>query len=134
MKLNLEPRLIQICRIRWWFPFVFLFWIRNTLFWVNLSKIVCLTWNFVPRPFWKRKIRWRYSVLGLFCKLCPKNPFGILLPDSPSSLLAETWSQWLLLLRLKILMSYVKCIILDVKWNTRLLLPLTLNAQYMNCF
>ena len=33
-----------------------------------------------------------FSVLDLFCKFCPKHPFGILmLPDSsPSSLFAET--------------------------------------------
>ena len=59
---NLEPRLIQICRIRWRFSFFFSFlrleignWVQNV---VQKFKIVSLTWNLVPRLFQICKVWW----------------------------------------------------------------------------
>ena len=76
---NLEPRLIRIYRIRWWFSFhSFSDWKYS--FWANMAqnfKIVTLSWNLVTRLF-------------RICKIKPN--------QSPSSLFAETWSNWLFLL------------------------------------
>ena len=79
--LNLELRLIRICRIRWWFSFLLLlllvFLIRNTLFWVNFVqkfKIVRLSWNLVPRLIRISKTQWWCSAFYLkpFLKVLPK--------------------------------------------------------------
>ena len=62
--LNLEPRLIRICRIQQWFSFFyFLGW--NYPFWVKMIqkfKIVILGWNIVPRLFQICQIWWSCSL------------------------------------------------------------------------
>ena len=72
-------------------------------FWGSLIqkiKIVSWSWNLVSTLIWIRRIQWSCS-LFLFStwNFCPKNTFGMLmLPNqSPSSLLADTWSWGLFL-------------------------------------
>ena len=76
---NLEPRLIRICRIRWWLSFYcFLDW-KHT-FWINLVrkfKHVSLSWNSTPSLFRIWKVQWWCYFLELFCKFCSKNPLKI---------------------------------------------------------
>ena len=57
---NLVLRLIQTCRVPWWYS-LFLFFLPENLFWVNLVqkiKIVSLSWNVAPRLIWVWKIQW----------------------------------------------------------------------------
>ena len=80
LRWNLVPRLFQICRIQWWCYFLH-FWLEITFsivmltflildwkhpFWVNLVhkiKIVCLSWNLVPRLIQICRTQW-------WCSLC----------------------------------------------------------------
>ena len=82
---NLEPRLIRIGRIKWWFSFFFRLEIPFLVNLVQKLKRVKFYGDvhfFYFRPFFK---------------FCQKNQFSILMiPDySPNSLLAETLCQWL---------------------------------------
>ena len=70
---NLEPRLIRICRIRWWFSFFVFFclWLDIPFMgiihklMIQKLKIVSLSWNLVLRLIWICRIRWWYSILLL---------------------------------------------------------------------
>ena len=70
---NIEPRLIRICRIRWWFLwFSFVGW--KYPFWANLVQkfqIVSSGWNLQPRLLQINKIReWcHFFVLDLFLQV-----------------------------------------------------------------
>ena len=109
---NLEPRLIQICRknskIRWYWYFSFFFFIdRKYPSCVNLVqkfKRVSVRRNLVPRLIWICKILWcSLFYFRTFLQVLSKNQFSILMLSdfSSSSLVAETWSQWLFLFHLK---------------------------------
>ena len=97
---NLETRLMWIWSNQW-FSFFFLFKIGNTLFGLicceNLELSVKI-WYLDYLEYGNLFVNF-FLFRPFFCKFCPKNPFRILiLPDlTSSSLLAETWSQWLLL-------------------------------------
>ena len=77
---NLVSRLIQICRIQWWY-LLFLLLMGNTLFWANLVqkiKIISWSWNLVPRLI---QICW----IQLCCSL-----FSFL---TRNALLGQIWSK-----------------------------------------
>ena len=88
---NLEPRLIRIFRIRWWFSFIS-FLDRKYLFWENLVtkfKIVSLSWNLLPRLFRICRTEWWYSV---FPVLTENTSFGqIWSQNSKSFLQSKNW-------------------------------------------
>ena len=95
----------MILRLNWiWrIPFfLFLFSFGSILVWANGFKkselfIEAEIWYLDYYEYVKFVVMFTYSVLDLFSKFCRKNPFVILvLPaESPGSLLAEMWSQWL---------------------------------------
>ena len=93
-------RLIRICRTQWCSS-LFSVLDQKYSFWVNLvqkNKIVRLSWNLIPRLNRICTIQWCCSLFPFStCKFCSKNSFAVLtLPDqSPSHLLADTWSRWL---------------------------------------
>ena len=98
---NFVTRLIWICIIQWW---CICFAPKKHFFgkFGPKFKIVSLSWNLVISLFRVSKLGWGCSIFlfyTLFCKFCPRKPFGtLMLRDwSPSSLLAQTWNQWLFL-------------------------------------
>ena len=83
---NFVPRLIQICRIPWWYS-PFLFSTGNTF------KIVSLRWNFALDKFEYSELFRKYVVFT-FSGLDQKNPFGqISSKKSNLSVKAEMWYQ-----------------------------------------
>ena len=107
---DLEPRIIQICRI-WW-------WILINLF--QKFKVLILSWNLVPellgicKVWWWcsffcfellsasfiREICWHFDVIWLISQqFTPRDmkPMAFLVLSCKAVLHAETWSQWLFL-------------------------------------
>ena len=94
----MEPRLILIFRIEWWFSFYFfLDW--KYPFWVNFLQtiqIVSLSWNLLPRLFQIFKIRcWcSFSFWTFFINFNQNINLAFWSYLINLRLFAETWRQW----------------------------------------
>ena len=98
LKLKLEPRLIRIWKIRWWFSFFSLLDWKYPVWFIFFEKNQKC--QFKPKfgtynnfNMHNSGVMFTHFVSDLFCKFFPKGIFNILmLPDlSPSSLPAERW-------------------------------------------
>ena len=91
----MAPRLIQICRIQWWYLGKHLFWVKL----VPQFKTVCLKQNSLLRLIWICRIQWWRSLFPfltgntLFGQIGPKNqncPFKLQFGISANSNMSNT--------------------------------------------